>query len=357
MPLQPNIMERQLIKRQIIPGLLLDLGVSTFKQAALIAAIETGVLDHLKDGPLTLQQLAAQTEASEEGLENLLRTLVPLGYVEHANGGYTLTDAARRGLPEADMQTMLPFFKGQIEHMALEAARGVRDAPEDGIYGWERVQSGEEGRAYQEAMRWLAADLVDDVVDKIDLPEGAKRMLDVGGSHGMYTVRFCEEHPELEGTILDWEIGLASARQTLEEQTGVADRIDLLERDFEKEPLPTGYDFAFLGQIVHGVSPEGNQQLFAKLAKATTEKGTIAMLDQFEDPPKKSWLPFDPTSSNFGDGIAALLGFNLFLFSGGRSYRYDDVETWLSEAGFPEVDHIPLPKSPGYGLVVASKQA
>lgn len=355
MPLMPNLIERQLIKRQIIPGLLLDLGISTFKQATLIAAIETGVLDILKQGPMDLDGLSEQTGASEEGLQNLLRALEPLGYVETVDGIYHLTSAARRGLPDEDMQTMLPFFKEQIRHMALDAATAVRQAPEDGIYGWERVQSGDEGRAYQEAMRWLASDLVDDVVDKIDLPDGAGRVLDVGGSHGLYTVRFCRTHPDLEGTIIDWEIGLENARKTLEDHPDMADRIELLEVDFEEEELPTGYDLAFLGQIIHGISPDGNQALFEKLARATTDKGTVAILDQFEDPPKKGWLPFDPTSSAFGDGIAALLGFNLFLFSGGRSYRYDDVATWLAEAGFPEVSHIPLPKSPGYSLIVARK--
>ncbi len=283
-----------------------------------------------------------------------MRALVPLGYVETKADVYKLTSAARRGLPEEDLQTMLPFFKEQIQHMALDAARGVREAPEDGIYGWERVQSGEEGHAYQEAMRWLAKDLVDDVVDAIDLPDGAKRLLDVGGSHGLYTVAFCEEHPGLEGTVIDWEIGLENARKTLEDRPDIADRIDLAEVDFEQEPLPEGYDVAFLGQIVHGISPEGNRELFSKLADATTELGTVAMLDQFEDPPS-GWLPFDPAASNFSEGIAALLGFNLFLFSGGRSHAYDDVATWLTEAGFDDVSHAALPKSPGYSLVVARK--
>ncbi len=357
MPLQPNVIERQLIKRQIIPGLLLDLGVSTFKQEVLIAAIELGVFDHLHGEPITIEQLSERTGASEIGLRNLLRALGPLGYVEATDQGYRLTDAARQGLPDEDLQVMLPFFKEQIQHMALGAATGVREAPEGGIYGWERVQSGEEGRAYQEAMRWLASDLVDDVVDKIELPSRARKMLDVGGSHGLYTVRFCELHPGLEGTILDWEVGLDAARRTLEERPEVADRIELAEVDFENEALPTGYDFAFLGQIVHGVSPEGNRELFGKLAEATTEHGMVALLDQFEDPPRHGWLPFDPTSSAFGDGIAALLGFNLFLFSGGRSYRYKAIASWLTEAGFPEVSHVPLPKSPGYSLVVASKKA
>lgn len=352
MPLRPNLVERHLVRRGVIPGILLDAGVAAFRQGAVVAALELGVFDQLKAGPLGIDELADRTDASREGLEILVRALIPLGYVTRDHDALRLTDAARRSLPDGDLQLLAVFLK-ENGRFCLDAAHGVREAPEDGIYGWERVQSGEIGRAYQETMRWLASDLVDDVVDAVSLPDGARRMLDVGGSHGLYTVRFCEEHPGLEGTVLDWEIGLDSARKTLEERPAMADRIDLVERDFEEEELPGGYDFAFLGQIVHGLSPEGNQALFEKLARATTDRGTVAILDQVADPPSSGVVPFTPFQSSFADGIAALLGLNLFLFSGGRAYEYDELDRWLADAGFPAVSYKSLPRSPGYSLVIA----
>lgn len=354
MPLQPNIIERQLIRRGTIPGILLDVGVSAFKQGAVIAAMELGVFDELEEGPLGMDELADRTEAAPEGIEILVQALIPLGYVERDDGTVQFTKAARRSLPEHDLQLMAVYVKENVRY-CLDAAQGIKDAPEDGIYGWEHVQSGEIGRSYQETMRWLASDMVDEAVDRVSLPDGAERMLDVGGSHGLYTVRFCEEHPGLNGTVLDWEIGLDAARNTLEDSPDVAERIDLVERDFEKEALPDGYDFAFLGQIVHGLTAEGNRELFGKLSQATTDRGMVAILDQVADPPASSLLPFNPLESSFADGIAALLGLNLFLFSGGRAYAYDDLEQWLSEAGFSDVSYEPLRQSPGYSLVIAEK--
>lgn len=352
MPLQPNIIERRLIKRGDIPGILLDVPVAGFKQGVLIAAMELGVFDQLRDGPLSVEELATRTNASQEGMENLVRALVPLGYVNRQNGVYRLSDAAKRSLPEQDLDLLAHIFKEQIR-MALDASRAVREAPEDGIYGWEPVQSGKTGEAYQALMRWLASDLVDSVVNKVTLPDGAQRMLDIGGSHGLYTLKFCQEHPNLEGTVLDWEIGLDSARKTLENHPEIADRIDLIERDFEQEDLPDGYEFAFLGNIIHGLTSEDNQELFGKLARATTDRGTVAILDQLANTPSSNPLPFNPFQSSFAEGSAALLGFNLFLFSGGRSYEYDDLKQWLSEAGFSEVTHQSIRESPGDALVVA----
>lgn len=344
MPLQPNLIERFLIRRGILPGPLLDLSMSTFQFWAMIGAMELGLFEHLDQGPLTVEELAERTDAAERGIERLVRALEPLGYLESTNGRYRLSSAAERSLPVGEFQKMAPFFKTQLLEME-DAVRGFREAPDDGIVGWEPVQSGEVGRSYQVTMRWLAAESVEEVVDKVDLPEGTRRLLDVGGGHGLYTVEFCRQHPELRGTVLDWPIGLEAAADTLEENPDVADRIDLVERDFQEEELPDGYDVAFLGNIVHGVSPEGNQELLQKLARATTERGTVAILDQLAG----------VSGSTFGRGVASLLGLGLFLFTGGRNYEYETLKDWLSEAGFPHVSHHDL-QQPGFSLVVARKQ-
>lgn len=343
MPLQPNLIERFLIRRGMIPGLLLDLGMSTFQMWTMIGAMEVGVFEHLDDGPKDVATLARQTNCSERGIDVLMQALEPLGYVEKEDGAVQLTKAARRSLPIAMLRDMAPFFKHQMTAYS-DVARAIREAPEDGIYGWEAVQSGEVGRSYQTSMRWLASQSVEEVVSKIELPDGAHRMLDVGGSHGLYTVAFCRKYPRLRGTVLDWPIGLEAARETLKEQPDVAGRIDLIERDFEEDELPGGFDFAFLGNIIHGISPQGNRELFGKLSRATTGRGMVAVLDQFAG----------VSGSSFARGVAALIGFNLFLFSGGRSYPFEDVEAWFREQGFTDVSQKNL-RQPGFSLVVAAK--
>lgn len=344
MPVLPNVLERFLARRGVIPPLLLDLGVPMFQVGVMLAALETGVLELLEGGPKDLSSLARESGCSERGLRNLLQALVPMGYVERDGDRYRLTKVARRTLPFDELGAMAPFFRAQAEMFVGDGARGVREAPEDGVFGWEEVRSGEVGRGYQAAMRWLSSQTVDEVVKKVKLSPPPRRMLDVGGAHGLYTVAFCREFPEMTGTVLDWEIGLESARRTLEQESDVADRIDLVERDFEREELPDGYDFAFLGNIVHGISPDGNRELFRKLSEATTDRGVVALVDQLAG----------VSGSHFARSMAALIGFNLFLFSGGRSYEYDRLHGWLEAAGFPRCEQKKL-RQPGFSLVVARK--
>lgn len=345
MPLRPNILERLLIRFGFLPGIMLDMALASVQVSALIAAGELDLFRELQEEPLDIEALADRVDASPRGIGRLVEVLEGLDYLEAKNGRYSLTGAAQRSLPVELLPEMTPFFKDIFTVHIEQAARGVREAPEEGVYGWERVKSGPVGRGYQASMRWLASGTVDDVVGAIDLPDGSRRMLDIGGSHGLYTVAFCREYPSLEGTVLDWEIGLENARETLTEATDVADRIDLCERDFEREDLPAGYDFAFLGNIVHGLDPDGNRELFQKLARATTERGMVAILDQTAG----------TSGSKFAQALVALMGFNLFLFSGGRAYEYQDLKDWLQAAGFQRVEQKGLRKSPGMSLVLASK--
>lgn len=343
MPLQPNVLERFLIRRGVVPSLLVDLGIPLFQLFAMLGAMEIGFFRHLEEGPATVPTLAQRTDASERGIARLVQILEPLGYIEEENGRYRLTDLAR-DMPIELLGPMATYLKSQAIGTLSELDRGLREAPEDGVYGWEHVQSGEVGRGYQASMRWLASGTVDEVVDKISLPDGAERMLDVGGSHGLYTVGFCEKYPELTGSVLDWEIGLKEARKTLDDHPEMGDRIDLVERDFEEEALPEGYDFAFLGNIIHGIDPTGNRALFDKLAQATTDRGMIGVVDQFAG----------ISGSQFSRAVAGLVGLNLFLFSGGRSYEADDVKQWLADVGFTQNTLHDL-NQPGFSLLVAWK--
>ncbi len=306
MPLKPNFIERFLINRGTVPGLMTDLALPVFQFCAMVGAMEIGFFKSLQDSPADIETLASRTDSSERGIERLVRVLEPLGYIQEKGGVYSLTKLARK-MPVDQLQAMAPYFKHFTEVAIPDVGQSIRQAPENGIYGWEHVKSGEVGRSYQTTMRWLASSMVDQVVKKISLPEEAEKTL--------------QDNPE------------------------VADRINLVKRDFEKEELPSGYDFAFLGNIVHGISPEGNRELFGKLARATTEQGVVGIQDQFAG----------ISGSKFSRAVAGLAGFNLFMFSGGRAYEFEDLKDWLSEVGFAKHKLHNL-KQPGMSLLISKKE-
>ncbi len=194
MPLKSNLLEWFAINSGMVPGIMIDMGVPLFQLYAMIGAMETGFFRHLNEGPADAATLAEKMGASQRGVEHLLQVLEPMGYVKEKNDKYSLSKIGRN-LSIDILGTMAPYWKHQAAKTIPEAGRGIIEAPEEGVYGWEHVKSGEVGRGYQVSMRWLASSMVDDIVKKIKLPQDAKMMMDVGGSHGLYTVKFCRKYP------------------------------------------------------------------------------------------------------------------------------------------------------------------
>ncbi len=346
MPLKPNLIERLLIHTGIIPTALLDTGISMFQASVLLTAGDIRLFNHLKNCPLTIHQIKEKTDCSLHGLQVMLTCMINLGYLNKNGDNYILTNSMKRSFPIDIFPDMVPFFRA-INERLNNSTIAVKTNPTGGIMGWDFVKSGEIGNSYQAAMRWLGSSTVNEVVSKIKLHHSPKRMLDIGGSHGLYCVEFCRKYPELKATVLDWAIGLENAKLTLTHERDVAERIDLFECDFEKENLPSEkYDFIFLGNIIHGLDEDAIQVLFKKIADATAPDTTIAILDQYSN----------VKGSAFTKGVASLIGWNLFLFSGGRAYDFDVVKKWLENFGFYSASLTHLKRSPGFSFITARKK-
>jgi hypothetical protein len=346
MPLKPNLIERMLINVGVIPTVLLDSGVSQFQASALLTAGDIRLFNHLKSGPLTLEELSRKTDCSPRGLEILLNCMIPLGYINKKGNQYSLTKAMLRSFPIDLFPDMVLFFRSLNENLN-NATKAVKTDPPGGLVGYEMMKNGDVATSFQVAMRWLGSSTVKEVISRIKLPISPKRMLDIGGSHGLYCVEFCRKYPDLKATVLDWAVGLENAKITLTQETDVASRIDLFEADFEKENLPAEkFDFMFLGNIIHGLTIQGNKLLLKKITEATAHNGVIAILDQYAN----------VKGSLFVRGVASMIGWNLFAFAGGRAYDFDVVRDWLDEAGFRSVTLTHLRQAPGFSVIKAQKK-
>ena len=75
-----------------------------------------------------------------------------------------------------------------------------------------------------------------------------RRLLDVGGCSGVFSITLAERHPDLRCTVMDLaEVckltpGYVAAR-------GLSDRIDTFSADMFRDPWPTGYDAHFFSNI------------------------------------------------------------------------------------------------------------
>jgi predicted O-methyltransferase YrrM len=207
----------------------------------------------------------------------------------------------------------------------------------------DKARDGKWLKAFIGGMHVIATPLAARIIALVD-PGTSRRMLDVGGAMGTYTLAFLAASQHLQATLFDRPPVVEMARKVLDE-AGVLDRVTLVPGDFYVDPLPTGHDLVFVSAIIHQNSPAENVKLFRKVFEALVPGGRIVVRDHVLSP--------DRTQPKTG----ALFAINMLVAqNGGNSYTFAEIATALSEAGF---EHARLlnPDTQMDGLVDAIKPA
>lgn len=345
MPIVPNFVEKMaLLRLNLGPGLMLDfLGAQAFRAAC--AAERLGVFGALAEGPLTAAEVAARVDADPRGTTILLEALVPLGYVVAQADRFANSAMTAKWMPL--LGEGMPFFHDLLHDEWSHLEESIRTG-RPAVPGYEEWLGHDTHRwtVFQGGMRAIARMSADDIVGKVKLPPQARRLLDVGGGHGLYSVHFCRRHPGLTATVFDLAQAHESARRTIaEEQMG--ERIAVHEGDFTRDDLGSGYDVVLLFNILHSRQPEENVTLLRKVARALVPGGIVVIMGQL---PGKA-------SSAVGEAVARLQALNMFNAEAAQAYSFEDIARWLATAGLPGARRVRLRKSPGFALVLGTKPA
>jgi predicted TPR repeat methyltransferase len=88
---------------------------------------------------------------------------------------------------------------------------------------------------------------VQETVEKVDL-SGRKKLLDVGGGHGLYSIFFVKRYPGLKAWVLDLPAVVGVARENIA-RYGVADRVKVLPGDFQDLKPRKACDVVFISNV------------------------------------------------------------------------------------------------------------
>ncbi|KOG41996.1 methyltransferase [Streptomyces decoyicus] len=314
---------------------------STIRYAALTSAAKLGIFTALEeDGPKTLDELAAAIGASTDGTRAVADVAAVLGWLTLEDGRYRNGPLAERWLGKNAEYDFTPalLWAYELTNVMWDLPQAVRDGKPDRSL-WERwADNPDAGRDFSAYMRVKSRLTVQSIVDAVPLPEGARRLLDLGGSHGLHSMAMCRRHPDLSATILDLPEALADTGTAIAE-AGLTDRITLERGSFLSGDLGTGYDVVFLFEIVHNHTDEENRDLVARAAKALRPGGRIVVLE-------------DVRGEELDEHNAAF-SLAMYACSGDRTYSLPEISGWLTDAGLKTVERIALPSS--VSLVVGTK--
>ena len=314
---------------------------------AIQVALKLGLFEALAQGPRDESALAdaIRTNARATGL--LANALTALGLLEKRGTQFTLADSARRHL----LQTSNEYLGGMI----------LFDAELWDVWGRleDSIRSGNPARTPdmfqstpEDTARFIRA--MDSLVrargdaawvaDNLDLGKVAT-VADLGGGPGTYVAAMLKRWPHLRAAIWDLPATLVVAREVLAEREPIVQgRIELVRVDYLKDQLPRGADAIFMSNIIHSENEATNAALMKQCFDALSSGGMLVVKDHIMN--RELTRP----------AAGAVFALYLLLTTPGRDFSFDEICSWMRDAGFRDIEERALPSPPfTSSMVIAHK--
>lgn len=160
---------------------------------------------------------------------------------------------------------------------------------------------------------------------------GVRRMLDLGGGSGAYSIAFAKASSDVRCEILDVPEVVPLTTEYVN-KAGVSAQVSLRSGNMLTDDLGSGYDIIMLNAICHMFSEEQNQQLFRRARQALAPTGRLVVQD------------FILKNDKTGPLHAALFSLNMLVATDhGASYSETEYSGWMKSAGFADISRIKLP--------------
>lgn len=295
------------------------------KSRVILSAAELDIFTALDGQPDTAGGLAKRKDFNARSLARLLDALTAFGFLTKENGIYSLTGKGEL-LSSRHPSSILPMVlhMNHIWETWSDLSRIVRLGLKGKRKHVKRFDDPGAETAFIGAMDVVGRELSREIADYYDLAP-YRKMLDIGGATGTYTIAFLQKNPDLTATIFDLARVIPMARARMDKE-GLTDKVGLVAGDFYKDDLPHGYDLVLLSAIIHQNDTRQNIDLYRKVFKALISGGTLLIRDHIMDNGRTTPVP------------GTLFAINMLVNTrGGNTYTFDEVRNDLIAAGFHDV--------------------
>jgi SAM-dependent methyltransferase len=154
------------------------------------------------------------------------------------------------------------------------------------------------------------------------MPNNPTEMLDIGGSHGLYSVELCKKYSTLRATILELPQAVKKAQPILS-KFNMGDRINYwtgnaLTDDFGENR----YDLILMSNLMHHFNGEQNLKLSKKVAKALKLGGYFIIQEYLR-----------PEISSKIDQVAIITDMTFNLTSTSGTWSLNELKDFQEKAG------------------------
>jgi len=294
----------------------------------LLTALELDIFTAVGDGA-TAQQIGAKIHANARAAGMLLNALVAFKLLSKSGDDYQNTPESARFFVQGSKDN----HRNGLLHIANIWHRWstLTDAVRTGT----RVridcdETPEWTRNFIAGMQRNAKDRALLVVKALGTA-GVRRILDLGGGSGAYSIAFAKACPDVQCEILDVPEVVPLTTEYVN-QAGVAAQVSVRAGDMLQDDLGSDFDIIMLNAICHMFSEEQNRDIFRRAHQALAPNGRLVVQD------------FILNTDKTGPQHATLFSLNMLVTTdAGSSYNEVEYTRWMKAAGFTKMRRINLP--------------
>lgn len=292
----------------------------------LLTASELDLFSKLRDQPRTAEDLAAAEGWATRGLRILIDALTTMGFlIKSPDGTYSVEPSLTSLLTRDGDETILPLVLHRVTMWESwsDLTHIVKTGENRHRLDIESRPKGEL-EAFIGAMHVIGLRMADSIAGSLDLTP-YRKLLDLGGGSGTYTMAFLKQAPHMRATLFDLPAVIEMARARLGE-SGYLDRVRLVSGDYSTDELPFGHDLVLLSAIIHSNSRDENRELYCRIARTVEPGATLLIRDYIMDDSRT--IPPD----------GAIFAVNMLAATqGGNSFTFNEVKEDLEQSGFEDV--------------------
>lgn len=300
--------------------------ISSFEKSRIIlTACELSLFTQIHQDPTTARKLAESNGLNFAATKRLLDCLVTFKLLSQKEGQYEVTSEGTL-FSDYSAENILPIVKTYNKswnkwHNLTEVIKnGQKPQLENKHKEKEEVDTD-----FIELMHMLGRELSSEIADIYNLST-FRKLLDIGGASGTYTISFLKKNPEMKASLFDLDTVLPLAENRLKSE-GLLDRVELIGGDYNEDQLPEGYDLILVSDLIGQNTNEQNISLFRKIHNSLTSNGVLLIRDFVMDETH--------TSPESGALFSMLM---LVETQGVGAYSFLEYQNVLKEAGFSEIN-------------------
>ncbi len=328
---------------------LFDLCSGFVYSQVLYAGVQLGLFGKLRNGPLSMAEIATAVGLPLEGTERLVNAASALDLLEATQDGrWRLTVNGASIAPSTGLEKLIEhnqlLYRDLLDPVAM-----LRDPRRSQTAIAAYFPYGEAGRPedvdpvaaarYSDLMASTVPPLAEEVVDAYPVHKHRK-LLDVGGGIGAFLTLMGEHAPSLDLMLFDLPAVAVHARSALD-ANGLNGRAAVHAGNFQTDALPTGADLITLVRVLLDHGDEVALTVLRRARAALEPGGTLLVVEPFSG---------IRGAERVGD---AYFGLYLFAMGRGRARTIAQHQALLRAAGFSRTRIVPTRYPVHTGIIAA----